>query len=198
MSRRTTADVPRALGTQDGHTTYGARRQVLTFVRTGVVHSVAKGAADAGAVVNFTLDDVSSYSEFTALFDEYRITKAEVCMFWTPGSTPAQFPNVLSAIDYDGTTAPAAYTDVTQYSTFKITAFNTANTVANWSVLRPGANLSTFTGNASPVRSPWVDCSAPSQPHYGLVWWLGTFNTAVASGSLAYHVRYTLQFRTSR
>jgi hypothetical protein len=197
--RRDKPDVPRAFGGSGNSVTqYGGKRQLFKIVRPGLVRSLGKAASDQGYALTFSLDDAVSYSDFTTLFDEYRITRADITFWWQPGTSSVQFPHMCTAIDYDGATAPGAYTDLFQYSSTHIAMFNTANTIHNVSVKNPGVSLSTFSGNAAPVRSPWIDCSNVSQVHYGLLLFVGEYNSTTASGAISYHVRYHLEFRTTR
>lgn len=162
---------------------------------TNISTSLA-GETDTG--YTFQLSDLSNYTEFTALFDQYRFRN--VTVHFTPdlrnaqiGSTCAD-ASVYTAIDRDSGQA-VTLNEIVQYSDvkkndglspFKVLVRNPKYAVAAYS----GA----FTSYAQ--ASGWVDCSSPSVQHYGLH---VVCPTAVGnSQTYRIFVTYDLEFRHVR
>jgi len=101
----------------------------LKFQRTveGLFDIANTGLSPSVGVFNFSLNDLPNYSEFTALFDLYKIERIEI--EWTPEYTELTDASLASnavnvyfntAIDPAGNT-PGAVDDVLQYRTLHST-----------------------------------------------------------------------------
>ena len=101
----------------------------IKFERTveGLFDIANTGLAPSVGVFNFSLNDLPNYTEFTALFDLYKIERIEI--EWTPEYTELTDASLASnavnvyfntAIDPAGNT-PAAVDDVLQYRTLHST-----------------------------------------------------------------------------
>lgn len=104
----------------------------LKFERTveGAYDIVCDGINPSLGSFNFSLNDLPSYTEFTSLFDLYKIERIEI--EWYPEYTvlsdggvtsPAVNVQLNTAIDPVGNT-PAAVTDVLQYRTLHATGIS--------------------------------------------------------------------------
>jgi hypothetical protein len=161
--------------------------------------TLTKAAADSGFAITFSLSSVNNASEFTNLFDKYRITQLELTFMWQRGTSDAvQRPILWNYQDWDGSTTPATSGEVMDRGNFHQIMFSEANPTRTVVIKRPAALLSTSLGAAAPVRSPWIDCTLPAQTHYGLYGWGAFYNSTTASGTINYIVRYTLEFQASR
>jgi hypothetical protein len=146
---------------------------------------------------SFTLGALPDSTEFTALFDQYRIM--QVRMEFTPlfvdTSATVPYPPIYTVIDYDDsntiTGLQANEYDSVMFSptgTYFERTFNPRIAVAAYS----GA----FTSFMQPKAGTWVDCASPGVIHYGLKTVLPVANAANQVWQVRAHL--FLQFRESR
>lgn len=114
----------------------------------------------------FSLDQVPDYTDFTNLFDLYRIAKIEV--EWLPEYTEltdaALISNAVnvrfnSTIDLSNSTAPSTVNEILQFEQLKSTSI-TRNHKRSW--------MPTFLmGGLTPCRC-WLPTTAANEPHLGI------------------------------
>lgn len=155
------------------------RRQLIpkiyNFKRTVDLGNInASSAADVLGVMFFKLNDMSGYTEFTSLFDQYKIYKVKVQWFplqtqATVGAASAVTPFILTAVDYDDKVAPASGSVLLEYANMRTHSF-----FKNFAItLRPKPQLTaiTQTGGATGValapNNVWLDAASSSVEHYG-------------------------------
>lgn len=169
------------------------RRPIHTFKRTIVADaiSVAPGGATGG--LTWKLDDLDNYTEFTNLFDQYRLIAVK-CEFRTgftdnPITASTVFmPEMYSAIDRNDATAPANVAEIVQYETLKRKRLT--------SPMKRYFRLNTLqelTDSAVGVKfNQWIDTATPDVEHYGLKYIIDPIN-----GADTYSVipTYTLYFQ---
>jgi hypothetical protein len=145
----------------------------------------------------FTLSALPDSTEFTALFDQYRImqVRMEFTPLFTDTSATVAYPPLYTVIDYDDansiTGAQANEYDSVMYTptgTYFERVFNPRIAIAAYS----GA----FTSFGQPKAGTWVDCASPSVIHYGLKTVLPVAGAANQVWSVRAHL--FLQFRESR
>jgi hypothetical protein len=143
-------------------------------------------AVDASAGITISLNDLSNQSEFTALYDAFRIDEVELSFHPVGNVQPiaddaagssltTAFPEALeTAIDLDDTTAPTTIGEMLQYETYK---YNLATSVAKVAWV-PRVAREIFDGVTPSFEEPegpvWVDCAQGTTPHYGCKVWMGT------------------------
>lgn len=136
--------------------------------------------------LSFDLANVAAYTEFTALFDYYKINGVAFRIFpmfnsvetYQGASSPGGLGCVLhSVIDLDDSNViPASETGVNQMREHRnYKAHNMAYIKKGmWTrYLRPKANLgiwdgSTIVNGGGVLRSNFIDCARATIPHYGL------------------------------
>lgn len=117
---------------------------------------------------NFSLNDLPNYTEFTALYDQYKINAVRFTML--PQQTqsisigsvnnPIANARVFSAIDYNDGSAPASVDELREYKTCKST-----------SILRPHKRYiykPKYVDTTGTTRSGWVATSSPGLNYFGL------------------------------
>lgn len=161
------------------------------------------------------LSDVNNVTEFTSLFDRYKIKKVKVVLtpFFNMGVTGAAYSagsaqaNVLvhTAIDYDDVTIPSAddagINILRQYETYKVTRLGSRRLVRTWTprfaqaVYGSGA----FTSYVQGSKTIWLDCASPDIEHYGLKGVVEVNNT-LANAIFYVKCEYTayLEFKATR
>jgi len=150
----------------------------------------------------FTLQDLTDYSQWTSVFDQYCITKVECQIFATTllpsPSSVATYSYGFVAVDYDDNAVPASVQVVQSYS--------------NAMILKPGRDLTfslvpryagtavtTYGGAVGPatIQRGWLDCGYPQVPHYGLKI---AIQQSTSTNMTRWRVlfRYHVSFRSSR
>lgn len=151
-----------------------SRQRVYTFQRTYTIATLA--AASTGNTVNafnFTLSALPNSSEFTSLFDQYRILEAVVQ--FTPYCNQATFVSagvspgfIATVFDYDDSNLPGSFTDLQQYDSYQ----RNLCTEPFRRILRPriavGAYSGTFTSFANMPSKTWIDAASPNVQYYGI------------------------------
>ena len=145
-------------------------------------------AQTTGAFV-FTLDSLPSYTDFTNLFDMYRITLIEVSFQpeYTELTDAALVSNAVNvyfntAIDLADSSSPANVDEVLQYQQLQSTPI-TKQHVRKW---RPTILM----GGSIPC-SCWIPTSNPSERHYALKYGIPATGVAMTFRS---RVRLHLEF----
>jgi len=125
------------------------------------------GVADSLVAINFSLNDLPSYTEFTALFSTYCIEKIEIWFRpeYTVLSDAAAVSNSVnvdfySAIDLIGSAAPGAVTDVMQYQN----CAHTSITTTHYRKFKPAYLIDNQLPSCVPIST-----AAPSANWYGLL-----------------------------
>lgn len=154
----------------------------------------------------FGLSDLPSYTEFTTLYDQYRINFI-VLKFYPritqinlpQSSTTApvvKIPNMFMVVDHDGGTTVTSFDQLLQYPKCKIAPMNRGFTLK----FRP-ASLSTMyadavTSNYSPKWKQWCDVTQPQQRHYGVQYGIETHlvSGAPADNMFGYDVHLHMYF----
>lgn len=176
-TRRRTTRVPRSVGAiQSMPHTF-----VRTFVNNDALTSLATVNYIAAGAEN-QLSQLPNSSEFTALFDQYKIKKVE----WTymprfdnvevNTSIATPMPRIYTVIDRDDSSTPLTLNQMLQYADVKSTAFNKPVKVT----YTPSLAASVYAGvtsGYSPKSNQWIDISVPSVSHYGHKVWIDLHGT---------------------
>jgi hypothetical protein len=152
--------------------------------------------------LSFKLNLLDNYTEFTALFDMYKIDYIEVKFIpqfnmQTITTNSTITPNLYTVLDYDDATAPASISELRQFSTFREDRFDYVVTRAIQPRMAVAAYSGAFTSYAN-TRS-WVDCNSPGIEWYGVKYGA----SAGASGQTnlqtwSYVVSYYISFKHVR
>lgn len=123
---------------------------------------------------SFSLNSLPSYSEFTALFDEYRINGIAIKLVplftsadLNPATTALTVPNLHTVIDYDDSTDPGSLNTILQYPNRRMTRA----TQMHSRYFRPHVAYAVYktalaSGYGTKSRM-WIDCENVDVPHYG-------------------------------
>lgn len=158
-----------------------------------------------------------NYTEFTALFDQFRIKTVDVMAIhgWsgfdagtgTVSTWPAyQYPSICYCADYDDVLDTGA-TSIQQYSSCKYIDFTAAKPVKLLS-FTPRTSVETYrtavtTAYTQGSPKAWIDIAYPNTPQYGLK--LGLENSTLGGGPASATVgsmnlifKYHLEFKNPR
>lgn len=156
--------------------------------------------ADTSGALTFFLGGVPSFTEFTALYDQYMIRRVKVKFI--PKNVPAELGQFVGAApsqfwtypDFDDNTAPPSLAAVLQRQAL----VRTRNTSHQTRVLRPRVTKPIYQDGVTFAYGPgtsWIDCNNPQVPHYGLKYFME--KAANSSSLTAYdlEITYYLSFR---
>lgn len=161
-----------------------------------------------GQTRTFQLSDVPSYTEFTSLFDSYRIKGVkyqfvpvfnEASVQPTTFATPSDrygLPMINYVIDQDGPLlAPTSENQLLEYATCKRMILDKQKSIY---IRNPRVEIAVGTGvtatAAEGKAGQWIDCSAPNVEHYGLKYWIPEENLS-KSVAIRVYITYYLQFK---
>lgn len=146
--------------------------------------------------MTFMLSNVQNYTEFTNLFDQYKITKVEVLLklhtntffqLATDGTTainaPVAFPTIYMYNDHDDADTPTLV-DMRQRQKV-VRRVLRPNSVVKWSVRPSILNQlyrTALTTGYAPKFNQFIDCSATDVPHYGWKYYLDYDGYTTPSG----------------
>ena len=145
------------------------RRKVYTFERSNQATTiVVQGTTpvDLFGALAFSLNQFPDFTEFTSLFDQYRISTIQLEFVPTTGQNTGS--PILTAIDYDDSTPVTSVGALLEYNTLMITSpgqffqrtFN------------PKVSVATYQGIATTAYSSmggiWIDAGYPAVQYYGL------------------------------
>lgn len=166
-----------------------------TWVASDTLPIQASGAYGKG--LYFTFGAMDSVSEFTTLFDQYRMNKIVVKFIpnftgsdLNPGTTALSLPNVHSVIDYDSAADPATLADLLQYNTYRLHKRASCFT-RKWTpgMLLDGDSAGTATASVLKFKQ-WVDMAYTSVRFYGLRTWIEAAGATVTSAKYQIYVTY--------
>lgn len=135
-------------------------------------YAVTAGS-DLKAGLSFSLGQLPDFTDFTSLYDQYRINKVVVKLI--PKVTQAvleggvamlnqNLQQVHSAIDYDDVTAPNSISDLTQYQNHRMSRGNQIHT----RVFVPKALTTIGAVSSAPKAKQWLDTSTSGIQHRGM------------------------------
>lgn len=179
------------------------QQKVHLFKRTRVIECTIldggfQNATTLGAYHAVGLDQVPGYTEFTAMYDMYKIcgvkqkfvfnrTHAEV-------ATPAEMPELITVNDFNDLSDLTNEAEALEYATYKASRLDKPRS----RYYRPSINLPTqYTTKGVTSKSRWLNTSEPSTAHLGLkvgVNVIGTFG-ATPLGVLRIYYTYYLAFK---
>lgn len=167
----------------------------------------ASSSGNALGALSFRLTSIPESTEFTYLFDVYRIN----LIVWklvpsftsfdaNPVSTNVLCPNVHTVIDHDDDTDPSNLNAMLQYSTYRMSRGNrTIKRVFRPSILQE--TVKELSGNTIVSTSKtqrykqWIDCEDAATEHYGVKYFIDALNaSAVNPTTFAYKQYVTLYF----
>ncbi len=171
---------------KDGHS-FSGQLGVYRIQRT-VANTVTQGSVDVGRSYVGQLSQMPAVSEFTNLFDQYRITKVRLRFLLLRagqiGSTGViNYPNISWAYDPNDSVTPVTLGDVTVYQNFGVQQFSEHNREIHIEFV-PKVPIST-PGTTLALQGPtWCSTADTSQPWYGLKVWMQEYASTLTTGTV--------------
>lgn len=155
-----------------------------------------------GAALNFKLENVQTASDFTNLYDQYRIDKVSVKIIPLSDSATAQSSGYLPTLywcpDYDDSVRPAAEADVRQKQGVKTLRLDKPRTIV---INKPKAMISAAqvgTTVSALQYNGWNNCSETFVLHNGLKMWFKNVDlrpTTTTQTAFRFEIMYHLSFK---
>lgn len=147
---------------------------------------------------SFTLDSVANSSEFSNLFDQYRIVKIRVNWLSQTNAIASRTSDVvghiLTAVDFDDSTGYANEGAILQNTTVQIHQAYESFHID----FQPCVQSETAGSSASKVTpSPWLDCGFNAVPHHGIKYFIPVCPTLNVPAWDVF-VEYFFEFRSPR
>lgn len=138
----------------------------------------------------FMLSDLTNYTEFTTLFDKYRIRgiraqflpRTNILSQANLTGTLTEVPPIVTVVDYDDAVGTDDYLSLMQFENAKIHSEFKPFSVFFRPQLATGAYAGgVFTGFSSDKGTKWIDAASTTVEYYGLKW--ATLNYAVGNST---------------
>jgi hypothetical protein len=114
----------------------------------------------------FALSQFDSYTEYTGLFDQYRIDQLEVWVEPAAGAGSSIFPLLATAVDLDDTSTPTAFAVVAG----KMESLVSTGAQGRYHKWVPHVAIAEYSGSFTSygnLPATWIDSASPSVQHYG-------------------------------
>lgn len=169
------------------------RNKVYTFsrkFRIGAVSTSSVTGASGG--YSFALSQLPASSDFTNLFDQYRI--AQITVTFAPNYIQAEVP-VYTILDYDDSLTPPSLLSVFEKETCRISKSNqiTERTFVP-RVLRE-VYATAVTSGYETALTPWIDSVNDTVPHYGFKYFIAQLPASGLTNTYEVNVEYVVQGR---
>lgn len=145
-----------------------------TFTPTPITVPTATGASGG---FDFKLTDLNNYTEFTNLYDQYKIVSVRL-EFQSPFTNNPMtnagvvIPEMYTAIDRNDITAPAFRQDILEYETQRHSPLTRRHT----RYFKVNCNTLLFDSNNVDTKGTkfgqWIDTADDQVPHFGLKYWI--------------------------
>jgi hypothetical protein len=175
-----------------------ARHRLYSFHRSFSVGNITGSTTgETDGAVTVTLASFPDYTDFTNLFDTYRILQAvvEFNPLFLDTTATTNYPPLATVIDYDDGNS-TAYAQLEEYDSFMITQTGQYFQRVFTPRIALAAYSGTFTSYSQPKAGTWIDVASTGVVHYGLKYALPICGAANSVWSVTVHA--ILQFRESR
>lgn len=190
------------------------RRQLYPFSRFQFLEIISGAdGTTVGRSSNFKLSDLPNYTEFTALFDQFRISRIKYR--WVVNRNPdyggavvtniyntvvqGVYPRIMWVHDYDGGAVPANFADLQQYPSMKEVYLTPDKPYTKWYYIKPARLAVEYeTAALSAYRPTWsgyLDVASVDTPFYGIRMFADGLNTGI---QLRLECWYELEFKNVR
>ncbi len=185
--------------------------QIYRFTRTAILsqpvydYAAPTNFAGNGVAGYFQLGQVPGSSEFTALFDVFRIACVRVKFIYGQNtqdpSATRSIPNLVLVHDYDDGTVLTGLTDYGQYTQCVVHRMDKPFTTSLVPRTSTAVYNGAFTGYSTTQKDVWYDCASSGIQFYGIKWAIdpvvyGAGSTVI--GQLTLVIEYDLEFKWPR
>ncbi len=167
------------------------REKVYTFSRKFRVGSVsATSVTGASGGYSFSLSNLSNSTDFSNLFDQYRIS--QITVSFIPNYIQANVP-LYTAFDYDDASTPPNLLVMFEKESCRISEANQiVERTFNPRVLRE-VYVSTVSTGYETAISPWIDSQNDTVQHYGFKYYIAPLPTSGLTNTYEVNVDMIIQ-----
>lgn len=179
-----------------GFTRGPSQNTIYRYKRTVTYPAITATDAVVSAGQAFALSDLPDYTEFTNLYDQYRITRIIIRMIPVASTqynaAPQVYctPTIHHVIDYDDANAPTSLAILQEYQNYRrqsmVKPFKRSFIPCIGQIIY--YNLA-GSGYSSRART-WLDCAYNAIPHYGFKYWIDA-QTVLGLGIFTYQYEAT-------
>jgi hypothetical protein len=160
---------------------------VLSYELGTQIQYAAVAGVYTSAGISFTLNSAPTYSNFTSVFDQYRLCMVRLKFTWygITGTNPN--PPLITCIDYDDATTPTLEQQVAD----RPSSMTVPPGVSFERVLVPHAATAAYGGAFTSFANKamlWADSASPGVIWYGLKYYL----PAAVTAQVAWNVQITM------
>jgi hypothetical protein len=164
-------------------------------------------AVNFGVGGYFTINEVTEASDFTNLFDRYKIVGVKLKFLYQQNTSAvngtSSFPVIAYAFDGDDSTPPTGINDVQRKGYCHEKVLNANKTFSLYIKPRVSKMMYSQTlsglGGYSSEKPCWLDCQASEVPHYGIKFWIKDWvNVAGTFQNLTVQPVYYLAMKDSQ
>lgn len=202
------------LNVANGSASAGSSINVANAGLTTLTTSAGGGTSYFGLGLAFELADLPNVTEFTNLFDQYRLhhVDVEIVPLWNVAPTTGtaggngNFTGYChSVLDFDDATAPTAATSgiqsLQQYRSYRLENIVRGRPL-RWRLvpmMALGAYSGAFTSYAA-QQPMWIDCNSANVQHYGIKFIFELLDPAGVTSYMDFRInlRYYLELRLQR
>lgn len=154
-----------------------------TIATPTVLHDDLPNTEQTGVGIQFQLDQAIDYTDFTALFDRYKIVGVKLKVMYQCNSAMSAYPGALPimtyAFDCDDNTSPANKNAVATklYAKTRVLNANRPFTIFFKPRITKQVYHGGITSGYTSEKSTWIDCSNPDVAHYGMKIWINNWLT---------------------
>lgn len=169
------------------------RNKVYTFSRKFRLGAVAASSVTgASGGYSFSLSQLPNASDFTNLFDQYRL--AQITVTFAPNYVQANIP-VYTCFDYDDASTPPSLLTLFEKETCRV---STSDQIIERSftprVLREVYATVATSGYETAIH-PWIDSVNDTIPHYGFKYFIAPLPTSGLTNTYEVNVEFIVQGR---
>lgn len=147
-----------------------------------------------GGAMKFTMTDLPSYTDYTALFDQYRIDQVDIEIDSLVNSAQSQatttgnqeaMPSVTYVPDFDDANVPTTPGEINQYQRAKTWTFRGSGKPLKFSIKpRVSVPVNSVGGGANMpgAESPQLDIAHADVLHYGCKFWFNNLTSYTTAG----------------
>lgn len=165
--------------------------QMTGFTSNWVTSSLSVPVYNA---IGFGLNSFGGYTNYTALFDQYRIDQLEVWLEMdNPYTVATNSSEVATCVDLDDSTTPSTIASVADHPG-ALVGSGQAGRYFRW---KPHVAVAAYSGSFTSYQNEvadWMDSASPGVLHFGFKAALGPVGVAVQSYNLTY--RAIISFRS--
>lgn len=158
--------------------------------------------------MTFTLASLPNYTEFTTLFDHYRINYIDLLWVYSKNTAESnnyttdkhQMPMLLTAIDKNDAVAMDE-ASLMQYPSFRVDQLDRPIRRRIYPKPTVAAYSGAFTSYMSPTGNPWIDTQSPGVQYYGCKFIIKcpeSYATSAPLGVLSCYAKYNMSFKGAK